>query len=58
MQPTVLELNRQTGMMSAVPVPLSAWSTKLIASSKAKVAVVPKPNGDFAAYAVVLFTGF
>ncbi|MFZ4513219.1 MAG: hypothetical protein ACOYNX_06265, partial [Geothrix sp.] len=58
MQPTVLELNRQTGMMSAVPLALSAWPTKLVAPAKAKVAVVPKPNGDFAAYAVVLFTGF
>ena len=58
MQPTVLELNRQTGMMSAVPLALSAWPTKLVANAKAKVAVVPKPNGDFAAYAVVLFTGF
>ena len=58
MQPAVLELNRQTGLMSAVPVPLASWNTKLVSGAKAKVAVVPKPDGSFAAYSVVVFTGF
>jgi hypothetical protein len=58
MQPTVLELTRQSGVITAAPVDASAWGTKLVAPAKARVAVVPKPDGTFAAYAVVIFTGF
>ena len=58
MQPTVLEVANQSGVVTVTPVPVTAWATKLVAPAKARVAVVPKPDGTFAAYAVVVFTGF
>jgi hypothetical protein len=58
LQPSVLEVANQTGLVTVTPIDVSAWSTKLVAPSKARVAVVPKPDGTFAAYAVVIFTGF
>lgn len=58
MQPMVLEVVNQAGVVTVSPIAVTAWSTKLITSAKARVAVVPKPDGTFAAYAVVVFTGF
>jgi len=58
MQPAVLEVVNQAGVVTVSPVPESAWATKLVSPAKARVAVVPKPDGSFAAYAVVVFTGF
>lgn len=57
-QPAVIELVKQGSVITAQPVDVSAWSTKLVSPAKARVAVVPKPDGSFAAYSVVLFTGF
>jgi hypothetical protein len=57
-QPAVVEVNKQNGVITATAVDVSAWTTKLISSTNARVAVVPKPDGTFAAYAVVIFTGF
>lgn len=57
-QPIVLEVTKQTGAISVLPVDASAWATKLVAPAKVRMAVVPKPDGTFAAYSVVLFTGF
>ena len=57
-QPVVLEVVKQTGAISVLPVDASAWATKLVSPAKIRVAVVPKPDGSFAAYSVVLFTGF
>ena len=58
MQPSVVELARQMMAFSAVPIPATSWGTRLVSGTKAKVAVVPKPDGTFAAYSVVVFTGF
>ena len=58
MQPSVVELSRQMMAFSAVPIPAASWGTRLVSGTKAKVAVVPKPDGTFAAYSVVVFTGF
>jgi len=58
MQPMVLEVVNQAGVVTVSPIAVTAWSTKLITSAKARVAVVPKSDGTFAAYAVVVFTGF
>ena len=58
MQPAVLEVVNQSGVVTVTPIPVSAWATKLVAPAKTRVAVVPKPDGSFAAYAVVVFTGF
>jgi hypothetical protein len=57
-QPSVIEVNRQNGLVTSTAVPESAWATKLVTPTVARVAVVPKPDGSFAAYAVVIFTGF
>jgi hypothetical protein len=48
----------QSGVVTVSPIAVTAWSTKLVSPAKARVAVVPKPDGSFAAYAVVVFTGF
>jgi hypothetical protein len=58
LQPSVLEVANQSGMVTVSPIAVSAWATKLVAPAKTRVAVVPKPDGTFAAYAVVIFTGF
>ncbi|HEY3270254.1 MAG TPA: DUF4382 domain-containing protein [Geothrix sp.] len=58
MQPAVLEVANQSGVVTVSPIAVTAWSTKLVSPAKARVAVVPKPDGSFAAYAVVVFTGF
>ena len=58
MQPAVLEVVNQAGTITVSPIAASAWSAKLVSTAKARVAVVPKPDGTFAAYAVVVFTGF
>ena len=58
MQPAVVEVNKQGSAITVTPLDASAWSTKLVAPTPARVAVVPKPDGSFAAYAVVIFTGF
>ena len=58
LQPAVLEVNKQGSAITVTAVDASAWSTKLIAPTPARVAVVPKSDGTFAAYAVVIFTGF
>lgn len=58
MQPAVVEVANQSGVVTVTPIDVSAWSTKLVSPAKARVAVVPKPDGTFAAYAVVVFTGF
>ena len=57
-QPSVLEVVKQGSVVTVSPIDVTAWSTKLVAPAKARVAVVPKPDGTFAAYAVVIFTGF
>lgn len=57
-QPAVIELVKQGSVITAQAVDVSAWSTKLVTPAKARVAVVPKPDGSFAAYSVVIFTGF
>jgi hypothetical protein len=58
MQPAVLEVVNQSGVVTVSPIDVSAWATKLVSPAKTRVAVVPKPDGTFAAYAVVVFTGF
>jgi hypothetical protein len=58
MQPAVLEVVNQSGVVSVAPIDVSAWPTKLVAPAKVRVAVVPKSDNTFAAYAVVVFTGF
>ncbi|GLH72874.1 hypothetical protein GETHLI_13760 [Geothrix limicola] len=58
MQPAVVEVANQGGVITVSPIDVSAWATKLVAPAKARVAVVPKPDGTFSAYAVVVFTGF
>lgn len=57
-QPVVLEVINQAGTVTVLPLDASTWGTKLVSPAKARVAVVPKPDGSFAAYAVVVFTGF
>ncbi|MBI1753049.1 MAG: DUF4382 domain-containing protein [Acidobacteria bacterium] len=57
-QPAVVEVARQAGVVTVNPIDVSAWGTKLVTPTKARVAVVPKPDGTFSAYAVVVFTGF
>ncbi|WP_275975708.1 DUF4382 domain-containing protein [Geothrix terrae] len=57
-QPLVLEVSKQTGAITVTPVDATAWATKLVTATQARVAVVPKPDGTYAAYAVVVFTGF
>lgn len=56
--PTVVEVHNQAGVISITPLDPTTWSAKLVAPTPAKVAVVPKPDGTFAAYAVAIFTGF
>ena len=58
MQPAVLEVAKQSGVVTVSPIAAAAWATKLVTPANARVAVVPKPDGTFAAYAVVVFTGF
>ncbi len=57
-QPSVVEVNNQAGAVTVTPLDASTWSAKLVAPTPVKVAVVPKPDGTFAAYAVAIFTGF
>lgn len=58
LQPAVVEVHNQAGVITVTPLDASTWSAKLVAPTPAKVAVVPKPDGTFAAYAVAIFTGF
>jgi hypothetical protein len=58
MQPAVLEVAKQSGVVTVSSIEAAAWTTKLVSPANARVAVVPKPDGSFAAYAVVIFTGF
>lgn len=58
MQPAVLEVTNQSGLVTVAPIDVSAWATKLVAPARTRVAVVPKPDGSYSAYAVVVFTGF
>ncbi len=58
MQPAVLEVANQAGFVTVSPIAVADWPTKLVSPAKARVAVVPKPGGTFAAYSVVIFTGF
>ncbi|MDP1832192.1 MAG: DUF4382 domain-containing protein [Geothrix sp.] len=59
MQPMVLEVAYQAGVgVTVTPIDASAWSAKLVSPTQARVAVVPKTDGTYAAYAVVIFTGF
>jgi hypothetical protein len=58
MQPAVVEVANQGGVVTVSPIDVSAWGTKLVSPAKTRVAVVPKPDGTFAAYAVAVFTGF
>ena len=57
-QPMVVEVHNQAGVVSVTPLDPTTWSTKLVAATPAKVAVVPQPDGTFSAYAVAIFTGF
>lgn len=57
-QPLVLEVAKQNGAITVTPVDATAWATKLVTATSARVAVVPKSDGSYAAYAVVVFTGF
>ena len=58
LQPAVLEAVKQAGVVTVTAVDPAAWGTKLVAPAKIRVAVVPKPDNSFAAYSVVIFTGF
>ena len=58
MQPAVLEVVNQSGVITVTPIDSTAWASKLVSPAKTRVAVVPKPDGSYAAYAVVIFTGF
>lgn len=58
MQPAVLEVTNQSGVITVTAIPEAAWATKLIAPAVTRVAVVPKTDGTYAAYSVVIFTGF
>lgn len=58
MQPAVLEVANQSGVVTVTAIPESAWATKLVAPAVTRVAVVPKTDGSYAAYSVVIFTGF
>jgi hypothetical protein len=58
MQPAVVEVVNQAGVVTVTPIDVSAWATKLVSPAKTRVAVVPKSDGTFAAYSVVVFTGF
>jgi len=58
MQPAVLEVANQSGVITVTAIPESAWATKLVAPAVTRVAVVPKTDGTYAAYSVVIFTGF
>ncbi|WP_257305394.1 DUF4382 domain-containing protein [Geothrix campi] len=58
LQPAVLEVANQSGVVTVAPIPVTDWAAKLVSPAKARVAVVPKPDGSFAAYAVVVFSGF
>lgn len=58
MEPVVLEVANQSGLVTVTPIPAAAWAAKLVAPAKARVAVVPKTDGSYAAYTVVIFTGF
>ena len=58
MQPAVLEVVNQSGVVTVTSIDATAWATKLVSPAKTRVAVVPKPDGTFAAYSVVVFTGF
>ena len=59
MQPAVLEVVNQAGVLTVTPIDVTAWATKLVSGAKVRVAVVPKPGtSTFAAYTVVVFTGF
>jgi len=58
MQPAVLEVVNQSGVITVTAIPESAWATKLVAPAVTRVAVVPKTDGTYAAYSVVIFTGF
>jgi len=58
MQPAVLEVVNQSGVITVTAIPETAWAAKLVAPAVARVAVVPKTDGTYAAYSVVIFTGF
>ncbi len=58
MQPAVLEVVNQSGVITVTAIPETAWATKLVAPAVTRVAVVPKTDGTYAAYSVVIFTGF
>ena len=58
LQPAVFEVVNQSGVVTVSPIDVTAWATKLVAPAKTRVAVVPKTDGSYAAYAVVVFTGF
>ncbi|MBK8573309.1 MAG: DUF4382 domain-containing protein [Holophagaceae bacterium] len=58
MQPAVLEVANQSGVITVTAIPETAWATKLVAPAVTRVAVVPKTDGSYAAYSVVIFTGF
>ncbi len=58
LQPVVMEAVNQAGVVTATAIPVADWATKLVAPAKIRVAVVPKPDNTYAAYAVVVFTGF
>ncbi|WP_306591237.1 DUF4382 domain-containing protein [Geothrix sp. 21YS21S-4] len=58
LQPAVVEVAKQGSAITVSPVAVDAWAAKLVSPAKARVAVVPKPDGTFAAYSVAVFTGF
>ncbi|MCC6513375.1 MAG: DUF4382 domain-containing protein [Geothrix sp.] len=58
MQPAVIEVANQSGVITVTAIPETAWATKLVAPAVTRVAVVPKTDGSYAAYSVVIFTGF
>ena len=58
LQPAVLEAVKQAGVVTVTALDPAAWGAKLVAPAKIRVAVVPKPDNSFAAYSVVIFTGF
>jgi hypothetical protein len=58
LQPAVVEVVRQSGVVTVVPLDVATWAAKLTRNTVARVAVVPKADGTFAATSVAIFTGF
>lgn len=58
LQPFVLNVQNSAGVVTVSQVGVANWGTALATNDRAVVALVPKADGSFAAYAVVVFNGF